>query len=209
MVAEARQASCISRPWMILWPSLADRLRWRSASTCSATGCATRSTRGRAEDTMATPVLVDPATTALDYATPGRAGPRARPIVSPARSPSRRGAGPGRRVRFGQDLAGLGDHAPPRRHDARGKREALIRLGGQRPDDGSHRRRWTPGSADARIGMVFQDPSTSLNPTLPLGEQLARGAGACIAVNRPRRGEPGPKAPRCWRGSASNRPGRR
>jgi len=25
----------------------------------------------------------------------------------------------------------------------------------------------------ARIGMVFQDPSTSLNPTLPLGEQLA------------------------------------
>jgi len=35
----------------------------------------------------------------------------------------------------------------------------------------------SPAEIDAfrgrRIGMVFQDPSTSLNPTLPLGEQLA------------------------------------
>ncbi len=35
-----------------------------------------------------------------------------------------------------------------------------------------------------RIGMVFQDPSTSLNPTLPLGEQLAhcRKGGGIRAV---------------------------
>jgi peptide/nickel transport system ATP-binding protein len=126
-------------------------------------GCVMHSTRAP-EDTMH--AVLDIQDYSLDYST--RAGPfRALDHVS-------------LQVAKGEVLGLVGESGSGKTslawaimrylpHDA--KESGRLSLGGQPLMTA------TPAQVDAirgrKIGMVFQDPSTSLNPTLPLGEQLA------------------------------------
>ena len=75
-----------------------------------------------------------------------------------------------RRIRLGQDHAGTRDHRPAARRGARrrrnhARRANLLTL--------SEREMCTVRGR--RIGMIFQEPMTALNPAQRVGTQIAEG----------------------------------
>ena len=89
----------------------------------------------------------------------------------------RRGARPGRRVRLRQD------HDRPRRGGpAAGGRVATLTVAGV-----EHEGRLEPTTCRPlrdKVGIVFQDPGSSLNPRLPVGESHRRAAATCTRAAR-------------------------
>ena len=114
----------------------------------------------------------------------------------------RRDAGAGRRIRLGQERDQPRDHAPARRATARDARwqAARSRDGGDTRSARAAGERRCARSAATAIAMIFQEPMTSLNPVLTVGEQIAE---ADRYASRD-----GPRAPRSTRAARAARPRR-
>ena len=91
------------------------------------------------------------------------------------------------------DVAAAADPEPPGKVD-RGKANFMgSDLLKMTPDEIRHVR-------GAQIGMVFQDPMTSLNPVLTIGRQLTEPLEMHLGMNKTQAAS---ARSRCWRWSAS------
>ena len=155
-----------------------------SASTSSATACATCSTRRwrRAADEPALP------STTSTVSIGSHADPQGRVACRRAR----RGAGPRRRIGLGQVDDGARRHAPAAAPG--GRRRARSRS--TAPTSWRSTSAAMCGHRGRTLGMVFQEPMSALNPVKTIGAQVAETVRVHRAVRRRRR-------PPTWRARRS------
>ena len=196
-----RRARTCSRTRGRPWPRASPSCSRSSRSTSSATGCGRSSTPGSASDDRGARGTAGRGWRAPDGRRRPARGPR-----PPGRVPHERGSGPRgerrvardrggrdrrprRGVRLGQERHEPGDHGSPAA-EARAAVSGSIRLDGDELVGIPEKRYRT--IRGERIGMVFQDPLTALDPLYRAGEQVAEalrfhfGMGQSEALRRAR-----------------------